>query len=197
MRQTVPSFLPLFRSEAQLRLLGLLTLDPRRSWTADELATATSAPRPSVHRELQRAVGAGLVDRDASQRPHRFQAATDSPLYRPLRNLLDLTIGVESQLRRLFENEEDVDVALIHGSWARGQAGAGSDIDVLVVGTPDVTRLRRAIRDLSRAAGRRIDATVFSPEEFQSRLAERDVFVRKVLSEPHIILSGSVDPPHD
>src|SRR4051794_38935863 len=121
MRQSVPSLLPLFRSETQLRLLGLLILEPRRIWTANELANATGAPRPSVHRELNRAVQAGLISRDTQRRPHGFRAATESALYRPLRKLLELTVGVEAELRRVFEGEEDIELALIHGSWARGQ----------------------------------------------------------------------------
>src|SRR5215210_1269743 len=156
MRHSVPAILPLFRSEDQLRILGALTLEPARSWTADELTAATRAPRASVHRELQRAVAAGLVTRDGSRRPHEFRAATDSPVYQPLRDLLELTVGVESQLRELLANEGGVEAAVLHGSWARAEAGPGSDVDVVVVGDPDLTHLRRAVRDLGRSSGRRI-----------------------------------------
>jgi|SRR5918911_1073891 predicted nucleotidyltransferase len=193
MRQPVPSFLPLFRSEIQLRLLGLLVLDPRRTWTVNELAAATRAPRQSVHRELERAVEAGLITRDRAARPHRFRAATRSPLYRPTRSLLELTVGVESQLRRAFEGEKGVDFAVIHGSWARGQAAGDSDVDVLVVGEPDVTRVRRLARDVGRAIGRRVDAVVFTREEFGKRRARGDGFLGKALGEPHIVIAGSVD----
>lgn len=193
MRQAVPSFLPLFRSETQLRLLGLLVLEPRRKWTVNELAAATRAPRQSVHRELERAVQAGLITRDNEARPHRFRAATRSPLYRPIRNLLELTVGVESQLRRAFEDEEGIDFAVIHGSWARGEAGGDSDIDVLVVGEPDVTSVRRLVRDVGRAVGRRVDTVVFSRDEFRKRRARRDGFLEKTLGEPHVVIAGSLD----
>jgi predicted nucleotidyltransferase len=136
-------------------------------------------------------VAAGLVDRDDTRRPHRFRAVTKSPLYRPLRSLLELTVGIESQLRQLFEGEPNVDAALIHGSWARGQAGPDSDIDLLVVGRPDVTRLRRSTREIGRAVGRRIDTVVLSPEEFRKRRAAGDGFLEKILAEPHVVLAGS------
>lgn len=193
MRQTVPAYFPLFRSESQLRVLGLIVLEPRRSWTVDQLAEASAAPRPSVHRELQRALAAGLIERDASRRPHRFRASTKSALYRPLRDLLKMTVGVEPELRRLLQAEDEVDAAVIHGSWARGEAAAGSDIDVLVIGRPNVTRLRRSVRDVGRRVGRRIDTTVFSPDEFRRRRARGDGFLKKIDSEPHIELVGSLD----
>ncbi len=190
MRQPVPRHLPLFRSEDQLRLLGILLLEPRKDWSVDELAAATGAPRPSVHRELQRAVAAGLVDRDASARPHRFRANTHTPLYSPLRDLLELTVGLESELRNFLEGEEGIDAAIIHGSWAGGTARLGSDVDVLAVGEPDLTRLRRQLRDIGRRAGRRIDVTAFSPAEFARRRAVGDGFLEKILAEPHIVLVG-------
>ena len=193
MRQSVPRLLPLFRSEDQLRLLGILLLEPRRDHTVDDLVSATDAPRPSVHRELQRAVGAGIIERDASRRPHRFRANSESPLHRPLRELLERTVGLETELRTFFDGEEGVDAAVIHGSWARGEAGAGSDLDVLAVGEPDVTRLRRKVREIGRRGGRRVDVTAFSPGELARRLADGDAFLDKVLSEPHIVLVGDLD----
>src|SRR4051812_17042904 len=122
MRQTVPSLLPIFRSEDQLRMLGLVVLEPAREWTLDDLAASTGMPRPSVHRELQRALSAGLVDRDATRRPHRSRPATDGPLYEPLRLLLERTIGIEEELRGVLDGRDGVELAVIHGSWARGEA---------------------------------------------------------------------------
>ena len=40
MRTSVPSLLPIFRSEMQVRLLGLILLQPERTWTLHELAKA-------------------------------------------------------------------------------------------------------------------------------------------------------------
>jgi DNA-binding IclR family transcriptional regulator len=79
MRTRAPNLLPLFRSEMQVRLLGLLLLQPERSWTLRELADTLGAPQSSVHRELERAEAAGIIRRDARARPHRFNAAADEP----------------------------------------------------------------------------------------------------------------------
>ena len=121
MRTAAPALLPLFRSEMQVRLLGLMLLQPERSWTLQELAGALAAPASSVHRELRRAENAGIIRRDASARPHRFRAAPDDPAFEPLAALLGRTVGVEEDLRTALDRR-DVQAALIYGSWATGVA---------------------------------------------------------------------------
>jgi hypothetical protein len=97
MRTSAPDALPLFRSEFQVELLALLLLNPDRAWTIPQMAENLGAPISSVHRELSRAERAGIVDREDASRPHTFSAAMESPLYEPLAELLELTVGVEGE----------------------------------------------------------------------------------------------------
>lgn len=191
MRTPAPALLPLFRSEMQVRLLALLLLQPERSWTLQELADTLSAPESSVHRELGRTEAAGIIRRDATARPHRFRAATDDPLHEPLATLLRRSIGVEEQLRTALERS-DVLAAAIHGSWASGSRRPDSDIDVLVIGDADLRELRRRVRPIGKAAGRTIDMSVLTADEFQRLLAERSSFARRVLEAPITPLVGDV-----
>ncbi len=175
----------------QIRLLALLLLQPERSWTLQELAQTLDAPASSVHRELGRAEGAGIVRRSATTRPHRFQAATDDPLHEPLSNLLGRTVGVEEQLRAAFERS-DVLVAAIYGSWAGGTRRPDSDIDVLVVGDAALREVRRQVRPISKAAGRTIDVTLLGADEFRHLVADRSSFARSVLEAPTTPLVGDL-----
>jgi predicted nucleotidyltransferase len=192
MRTSAPAILPLFRSEMQLRLLSLLLLQPERQWALQELAQALDAPASSVHRELLRAESAGIIRRDATARPHRFQAATDDPFNQPLVDLLRRSVGVEEQLRDALERP-DVLAAAIYGSWASGTRRPDSDIDVVVVGDADLRELRRRVRPIGKNAGRVIDLTVLSAEEFRRLLAENSGFVRRVLEAPITRLVGDLD----
>jgi predicted nucleotidyltransferase len=175
----------------QLRLLALLLLQPERSWTLKELAADLDAPQSSVHRELARAEDAGLVVRDATARPHRFNAAASDPMYEPLAALLNRSVGVEAELRSVL-GRPDVMAAVIYGSWARGTRRPGSDIDVLVVGDAPLRDLRRAVRPVGKAAGRTVDVTVLSPDEFRRLRDEGASYVRSVLEEPTTVLVGDL-----
>jgi predicted nucleotidyltransferase len=192
MQTSAPAILPLFRSEMQLHLLSLLLLQPERGWALQELAQALGAPASSVHRELVRAESAGIIRRDATARPHRFQAATDDPFNEPLVDLLRRSVGVEERLRDALDRPE-VLAAAIYGSWASGTRRPDSDIDVIVIGDADLRELRRLVRPIGKEAGRTVDLTVFSVEEFQRLLAEDSSFVRRVLEMPITRLVGNLD----
>jgi len=192
MRTSSPTVLPLFRSEMQMRLLGLVLMQPERGWTLKQLTDALCAPQSSVHRELERAEAAGLIRRDATARPHRFWSATEDPLNEPLVALLSLTVGVEQRLRSIFEGRGDILVAAIYGSWVAGPRRPDSDIDVLVIGSADIRDLRRALRPVSHSIGRAVDVTLLSPQEFQEMLAARSSFARSVVDAPTTALVGDL-----
>jgi predicted nucleotidyltransferase len=175
----------------QMRLLALLLLQPERSWTLQDLSQTLDAPRSSVHRELGRAEDAGVIRHDTTVRPHHFRAATDDPLYRPLTDLLNLTLGVEQQLRTALQGP-NILAAAIHGSWAQGTRRPDSDIDVLVIGDSDLRELRRRVRPIGKAAGRAIDLTVLSVDEYRRLLADQSSFVRSVLEHPVTMLVGDL-----
>lgn len=191
MRIPAPRILPFFRSEMQLRMLGLLFEDPARDWTAHELRASLGAPASSVHRELQRALEADFVLRHDAARPHRYTANTAHPLFEPIEMILARTVGVEAELRSMLQDMDGVDAAVIHGSWASGTARAGSDVDVLVVGSIDHDELVRQTRVLGRRLGRRIDTLVFEPEEIRRRRDQG--FIRKLLDGPRVELVGHLD----
>jgi predicted nucleotidyltransferase len=192
MRTSAPSILPLFRSQMQIELLGLLLLQPERSWTLQELAGGLAAPSSSVHRELGRAEQAGIVTRDASARPHRFAAATDDGFYEPLAALLARSVGVEQDLRAALDGQPGVLAAVIHGSWAGGSRRPDSDIDVLVVGDIVLRDLRRHLRPIGERAGRALDLTVLTTEELQRLVRDRSSFARRILETPTIPLVGDL-----
>lgn len=189
MRTSPPALAPLFRSQMQLELLGLLLLQPEREWTLDDLVQLVGAPASSVHRELGRALGAGLVYRDDRRRPHLYQAAQDSPAFQPLHDLLERTAGVPQRLADALSRVDGVRAAAIHGSWAKGRIRPDSDLDVIVVTEGDRNEARKAVREVCRSVGREGDASVVDLAEF-AKLAASNPFVQAALREPLITVLG-------
>lgn len=80
---------------------------------------------------------------------------------------------------------------ILFGSHARGDAGADSDLDLLVVldtAEPPAEaclRVRRAARERHR--GLSLDVLVYTPDELDARLAAGDPLLRHVLREGKVL----------
>ena len=94
---------------------------------------------------------------------------------------------VRTTLPRLLRTHR-VEAAYLFGSWARGEADALSDIDVIVVAKstrPFVERIRD-YPDVIRAP-KGIDVLIYTPEEF-ARERRCNRFVRQALREGRRLL---------
>ena len=159
-----PGALPIFRSALQAELLARLYLAPERRFATGELLSAGES-RSSVFRELRRLAGAGLIERERLGGAALYRAARGSPLYRPLRELIRRTMGVEALLERELAGVAGVEAAAIFGSWAAGELQPESDIDVLVIGRPDRTTLALAAQRAGRVAGREVNVSIWPAPE--------------------------------
>lgn len=148
-RTSPPSLLPLFRSDHQLRLLGALFVYPDEPRSVSELAAATGIPLATVSREVARLEEFELV-RSVRRGRLRLVEANDRLTYYPeLRGLLLKTVGPAPVLARELASVAGIDEAHIFGSWAaryHGEGGPVRDVDLLVIGEPDLDDVYAACR---------------------------------------------------
>ncbi len=83
---------------------------------------------------------------------------------------------------------DKIDVAFIYGSVARGQETAGSDIDLMLVGTLGFDEAVHVLWPLQAELGREINPQVLGQQEFAARA--QAAFMRDVLSKPKIFVMG-------
>lgn len=154
--------LPIFRSEAQYRVLGELYTSPGLETTIGDLAERTDIPHPTVSREVKRLAHAGLIRTRARGRQTLVSADTATPVYEDLRNLLSKVYGVLPVLADAFAGVADK--LLVFGSWAarwRGEPGPQPrDIDVLVLTDVPARHVWDAAADVSRQLGMDVNVVV-------------------------------------
>lgn len=196
MRTKALPILPIFRSGLQARLLALLFLHPAREWPGADLARHVGAPRQTVNDEMRRLEAAGLVVASETGTAKLYRAATESPLYEPLRELVEKTLGVESALKRVLADVPGIEVAAIYGSWAAERLRPASDIDVLVVGDASFDDVADAVREVEELAGREIGITVYTRKELEEQVRTESGFVRNVVSREMKPLVGDPEALH-
>lgn len=141
MRTEAPALLPVFRSRTQADLLTWLYLHPHRQFSLSELARNVGATTPTLHREAQRLVEAGLLKDEHVGRNRMVSANPDHPAADALAQLLMVTFGPRFVVADEFRGMPGAEEVLVFGSWADrydGRAGRfPNDVDVLVVGDVD------------------------------------------------------------
>jgi predicted nucleotidyltransferase len=160
-----PELLPIFRSRQQAELLADILDDPNREESLSGLSRRLGIPAASVHREVERALAAGIVRSHKVGNTRLVRADTTSPYYSTLRELLVRAFGVPARLRAALEGIAGAEEAYVFGSWAarwhgeRGTRPVG-DIDLLVLGDPNRDQLYVAVGEVSEVVGREIQAQI-------------------------------------
>ncbi|TYO98562.1 nucleotidyltransferase-like protein [Geothermobacter ehrlichii] len=182
-------------TKTQRQVLGLLFGHPDRSYYAKEIVRLAGMGVGSVHRELEKLAAAGLLTvRQVGNQKH-YQANERSPIFEELKGIVRKTFGLADVLRAALARCGDrIVLAFIYGSVAKSTDHAGSDIDLLIV-SDDLaySEVMTILADAETRLGRTVNPTIYSLEEFRSKMAADDSFVARVVRQPKIFLIGSED----
>jgi hypothetical protein len=127
------------------RILARLYLLPEQRWTLSTLAEEAAVSLPTLTREADGMVAAGLVLEERVGRTRQLRCNQAARTFEPLRQLLTLTYGPVPVLEAELSGIPGVQKAYICGSWAARHQGVigpePADIEVLIVGDPDPDEL--------------------------------------------------------
>jgi DNA-binding transcriptional ArsR family regulator len=194
MRSVPPALLPILRSQVAGDLLALVYLHPEDEYSLTEAAGAIGASLNAVHYEADKLAEGGLIRTRRRGNLRLIRAVTDSPLTRPLTDLLAVTYGPLPVLSDLLAKVRGITEAYIYGSWAArydGEPGpAPADVDVLVIGSADPDVLDE-IADKARATLRRPVNIRRIRAETWNASDPTDPFIKSVKSRPLVTVVGS------
>lgn len=176
----------------QQRVLALLFGQPARSFYASELIERTGSGSGAVQRELERLATSGLVTVKRIGNQKHYQANPDSPVFEELCKLVTKTVALAEPIRvALAPLANRIDLALLFGSVAKGVDTATSDIDIMIVGDRvTLEEVYSTLTEVERILGRKINPTLYTSREFADRKAVDNPFLRRVLSDEHLVLIG-------
>jgi len=180
----------LFRSRTRAAVLRVLFADTGREWHVRGLAREVGDSPGNVRRELLRLSEAGYLQRRAQANLVLYRLNESHPLYPELHGLVSKTVGAQRLLGEALAGVAGVRLAFLYGSLAAQRERAGSDVDVMILGSPSVRDVHAALRPLEGELRREINYVVFSEDEFTGRIRERDGYVLDVLAGPIVMLVG-------
>jgi len=181
------------RSEARRRLLAYFFTNPTACHHLRDLAQRLELDPSNLSKELGRLDQEGMFRSTVSGRQRYFELNRDYPLFDEIRRIVAKTIGAPAVIRKSLKAVPGIGAAYLYGSFARNQEDALSDIDILIIGSPDQEVLARTARQLERHLGRDINYTVLSSKEFNSRRARKDAFLESVWHNKRVPLVAPDD----
>ena len=184
----------LFPNQYRRKVLALLLMQPGQKMHLRELARQTQAAPGTLKKELDALCHVGLLTSERVGNQVQFQANQSHPVFAELQALIRKTTGLADVLRQALQPLGDqVALAFVFGSMASGNAHAGSDVDLLVVGSASFAQVVEATHTTQAQLGREINPKVMSPAEWARQRAEGHPFVQELLAKPRILLIGTLD----
>jgi predicted nucleotidyltransferase len=177
----------LISSKIRIEILRMLSLFPDSKYNINELSRITGFSPRGVEKELKNLLSGGILKKEVSGNQHRYQLDSLCPVYHEIKNIIIKTVGIADVIKQALKPvEPDIELAFIYGSFAAGEYGNDSDIDLFLVTEISGLKLAEIFGNLQNKLGRSINISQFTSDEYKQRIAEKDHFLTRVIEGPKI-----------
>lgn len=176
----------LFSSRTRVKLLRLFINHPDEAFFTRELARKIGGHLNAVRRELDNLADIGLVESEGTRTKKYYRVNHAFPLLLELKQLFFKAqiFHRRSAMQRITQLAR-VQLVLLTGYFS-GQTNTLTDI--LIVGQPQRTKLKRLIGEVQKEIDYPISFTVMPKAEYAYRQDLTDRFLINILDHPHTIL---------
>ena len=182
----------LFGSKLRARLLIWLFLHTDERYFVRQLKVLLKEDAANISRELLRLADMGILTCQTEGRQKYYQANKNCPVFTELRGLVLKTAGLANVLHRALKPlSKKIKAAFVFGSFAANSARAGSDVDLLVIGSCSFGEVAAAVGKAQDKLGREVNPSVYPLDEFKKKAAAGHHFIKTVLAGPKIFLIGN------
>ena len=180
-------------SKVQLRVLALFFGQPNKIYQISDVIALVKSGRGAVQRELEKLTAAGILTVSIAGKRKSYRANRQSPVFNELYRLIMKTVGMVEPIRAALEPfRQDIDLAFVYGSVAKGTDTAESDIDLMVLAKDTgYSEIYGALQKAEKILMRPINPTVSTVQEWQHKFSEQSPFVRKVVQQPKLFVFGT------
>jgi predicted nucleotidyltransferase len=168
------------RSELRRKVLTFFYVNRSARVYVRQLAVALGADSTNLSHELARLAGEGFLRSEVEGRQLYYSVNRDYPWLKPVFALLQGSVGIQPTLKQALASVPGIESASLFGSFAKNESDSASDIDLLIVGNPDQTRLAAEVGAAEKALRREINYTVLTSKELNRRLRKRDTFITDI-----------------
>ncbi len=194
----------LFGSKTRVKLLHLFLNNPGKSFYVREITRLIDEQINSVRRELSNLLTVGVITSNTADNKLFYEINQRYDFYLPFRaifagEIIDAkqqkthasqkvqggTVADEEPWYADVRGIAGIRVAIAAGALTRGSA---SKVDLLLVGSVGASKVQAVVAKIEAHAGRPINFTTLTYDEFYYRMSVRDRFVSELLANKHTVL---------
>jgi predicted nucleotidyltransferase len=181
-------------SPTRQAILAATFLRPGKSWYLSELATHLGTRSSSLQRDIDSLVRVGILEKRVDGRRSYIKANEESPIFPEIRGLIEKTSGIAPLLREAVGKlGKKIRWGFIYGSLARGEEGARSDVDLMLIGDVSTMEMAPVLRRLEKTVDRQINTTIFTQDDFVKNLTDKNHFLLTVMRGKKMMVKGTED----
>jgi len=177
------------------KVLALFLLNPEKHFYFREAVRLLGVTPGSLQRELKSLTEVGILTMEPIGIQKFYRANTESPVFSELRSIAEKTFGVVDVFRAVLRNQgtDQLEVAWIYGSVASAHDTSSSDIDLMVIGSLPFRELVSILKPIEENMQRPVNPTLYSPEEFRTKVRDKNNFLRNVMESEKLFILGTMD----
>jgi predicted nucleotidyltransferase len=182
----------LITSKTRIKLLTLFLLNPETEMYFREIVRRVDENNNAVRRELRNLEEIGLLSSVKKGNLRYYTVNKKMPIFHELTNIILKTEATGKILTENLTKLGQIRTVFIYGSFAGGSAGGKSDIDLFIIGDLNEDELIRNIEKLEIQLARQINYVLFTEEEVNERIKNKDPFIMNVFREKKVMLIGDL-----
>ena len=181
--------LKIANSKVRKELLNFYFINSEKQFYLRELERILKFPVANIRRELIKLEKIGLFKSERKGNLLYYPLNTSYQLYKEIKSIVSKTSGLPIILKESLRKAKGIEVALIYGSFAKGEERSSSDIDLFIIGKIDETGLVNTLNRLEKKIQREINSAVYERKDFEKKKKENP-FLLDLLKSPKIFIIG-------
>ncbi len=177
----------ILKSKAEVKILGIVLFTD--GLHLREISRLANVSPYETKRELDNFTKLGILNRKPKGNLRLFYLNPNCPILTELKNLYLKTEGIFSIIKKEL-TDKGLKYALVYGSMANETFNEGSDLDLLLIGNINETKLEKIILNIQQTTKREINYVLWTETELKGKLKNKGGFINSILKKHIIMIIG-------
>lgn len=180
----------IFPSRVRVKVLTLFFTNPTEKFHMRFIARTLEEQINAVRRELLILEKTGFLICKTEGIKKYYSLNTNFPLYTDLRGLIMKSYCLGNSILKNKALLGNIKYAVLSNTYISVEKSDAYDIDLLIVGEPDVKKLQEIVYESQKEERKELFYTVISETEFETRKKRKDPVIYSLMVLPRAMIIG-------